>query len=62
MPKNPAGPLSNSMYYEGISTWQLQLSHRAIRAAASTDEQRTGYALEVAIVPTALRGGPTMWL
>ena len=35
---------------------QLQLSHRAIRAAASTDEQRTGYALEVAIVPTALRG------
>ena len=38
------------------STWQLQLSHRAIRAAASTDEQRTGYALGVAIVPTALSG------
>jgi hypothetical protein len=52
------------MYYEGadIDLAQLQLSHRAIRAAASTDEQRTGYALEVAIVPTALMGGPTMWL
>jgi len=36
------------------STWQLQLSHRAVRA--STDEQRTGYALGVAIVPTLLSG------
>ena len=33
------------------STWQLQLSYRAVRA--STDEQRTGYALGVAIVQTA---------
>jgi hypothetical protein len=30
------------------STWQLQLSHRAVKA--STDEQRTGYARGVAIV------------
>ena len=30
------------------STWQLQLSHRAVRA--STDEKRTGYAPGVAIV------------
>ena len=30
------------------STWQLQLSYRAVRA--STDEQRTGYARGVAIV------------
>jgi len=35
------------------STWQLKLSYRAVRA--STDEQRTGYALGVAIVPTAQR-------
>jgi hypothetical protein len=33
------------------STWQLQLSHRAVRA--SSDEQRTGYELGVAIVQTA---------
>jgi hypothetical protein len=33
------------------STWQLQLSHRAVRA--SSDEQRTGYGLGVAIVQTA---------
>ena len=42
------GPASSTGGRGQASTWQLQLSHWAVRA--STDEQRTGYALGVAIV------------
>jgi hypothetical protein len=48
------GPAPSTVGRRRASTWQLQLSHRAVRA--STDEQRTGYALGVAIVPTLLNG------
>ena len=47
------GPASSTGGRGQASTWQLQLSHWAVRA--STDEQRTGYALGVAIVQTAQR-------
>ena len=42
------GPAPSTGGRGRASTWQLQLSHRPVRA--STDEQRTGYALGVAIV------------
>ena len=51
------GPAPSTGGRGRASTWQLQLSHWAVRA--STDEQRTGYALGVAIVPTAQRTGAT---
>jgi hypothetical protein len=47
------GPASSTEGRGQASTWQLQLSHWAVRA--STDEQRTGYARGVAIVQTAQR-------
>jgi hypothetical protein len=42
------GPAPSTGGRGRASTWQLQLSHRPVRA--STDEQRTGYARGVAIV------------
>ena len=53
------GPASSTGGRGRASTWQLQLSHRAVRA--STDEQRTGYALGVAIVQTAQWRSDDVW-
>jgi hypothetical protein len=52
------GPASSIGGRGRASTWQLQLSHRAVRA--STDEQRTGYARGVWLSSKQLSGGATM--